>query len=192
MVIQSYQKSFKGLGDSVQNIAVARGGNIIGGGDWSEDRLVPDFVRAFQDSKSLVIRSPQSTRPWQHVLSLVEGYLRILSGLISEEPHKFAQAFNLGPLEEETYSVLDILRKLQTYFGNVNIEINESGQIEAGKLAIKSELAREILEWEPKWTIEKSIEETASWYKNHLIGKSNARFLCQDQINSWKATLNDI
>jgi CDP-glucose 4,6-dehydratase len=192
MVIQSYQKSFRSVADSAQHIAVARGGNIIGGGDWSEDRLIPDFVRAFQDSKSLVIRSPYSTRPWQHVLSLVEGYMRILAGLISEGPFKFSQAFNLGPVEEETYSVLDVLKKLQNYMGQVDIEVEQSELMEAGKLAIRSDLAREILKWEPKWTTEQSIKETAQWYKNYLIEKTNARLLCEEQINSWKSTLKDV
>jgi CDP-glucose 4,6-dehydratase len=96
LIIASYRSSFGTAGTAFPVIAVARGGNIVGGGDWSEDRLIPDFVRAYDSNKELQIRFPSSTRPWQHVLSLVDGYLTILAGMLGPEPTKFDRAFNLG------------------------------------------------------------------------------------------------
>ena len=97
MVIQAYTMSYPWSENKGPAIASARGGNIIGGGDWSEDRLIPDFVRAVVDGSELTLRFPDATRPWQHVLALVHGYLVILSGLISNDPVQYAKPWNLGP-----------------------------------------------------------------------------------------------
>lgn len=192
MVIKSYQNSFFFDENPTCHIAVARGGNIIGGGDWAEDRIIPDFVRAHESSKTLRVRSPQSTRPWQHVLSLVEGYLRIMSGLVSDNPHKYSQAFNLGPNDKESYSVSDVLNKFQNYLGQVDIEVDESVLVEASKLAIDSELAKTTLKWEPKWNTDQALKETADWYKNFLVGNKPSRLFCMEQIESWKATARNV
>lgn len=187
MVISSYRHSFNAENDGSPWISVARGGNIIGGGDWSENRLIPDFVRAYKSSSPLVIRSPQATRPWQHVLSLVEGYLRILSGLLSEEPQRFSQPFNFGPNSEEELTVVQILEQLEIYLGSVELQTEHMPEQEAIKLSIESGLAHKVLGWKPRWTTDESVRQTALWYKSHLTGQKSALDLCTEQINLWKA-----
>jgi CDP-glucose 4,6-dehydratase len=109
LIIASYRSSFGVSGADLPVIAVARGGNIIGGGDWSEDRLIPDFIRAHEANHELEIRFPNSTRPWQHVISLVDGYLSILEGMGGPNAKDFDQAFNIGPLDNSSVSVSELL-----------------------------------------------------------------------------------
>src|SRR5262245_11661431 len=113
MVIQSYRASFGKHDGAGVAIASARGGNIIGGGDWSEDRLVPDFVRAVTGSKRLELRYPEATRPWQHVLGLVQGYIMLLSGLL-ERPAEHASSWNFGPADARSYSVRQVVELLSS------------------------------------------------------------------------------
>lgn len=185
LIISSFRNSFEGPG--APRISVARGGNIIGGGDWSEDRLIPDFIRAHIAGQPMTVRNPDSTRPWQHVLALVEGYFIILAGLLEADSRKFARAFNLGPLEEDSVSVREVLAELSRQIEGVTIEIVESELSEAGKLALDSTLASKTFGWNPRWSTVDVIEKTADWYRAHLSGQKTAYELCVEQIDSWKA-----
>ncbi len=185
-VIASFRDSFEAKGAPF--IAVARGGNIIGGGDWSEDRLIPDFIRAHMSGQPITVRNTQATRPWQHVLALAEGYLTILAGLLGGTPKEFARAFNLGPLDEDSVSVSDVLALLGEQIDGVKIELVQSELVEAGKLGIDSTLAINTFGWSPNWSTSEVIRNTASWYKDHLSGGKSAYELCVEQIDSWKAT----
>lgn len=185
LIIASYRSSYRGLGTKAPIISVARGGNIIGGGDWSEDRIVPDYIRSFQSNQVLEIRFPQATRPWQHVLSLVDGYLSILTGMISEDAEKFDQAFNLGPLESKPVSVAELISILSMHLSGVVIQAEHPNLHEAGKLGLNSELARDTFSWKPRWTTESVIRETANWYKEFLSGNAPALSLCKHQIEAW-------
>lgn len=129
MVIQSYASSFPFSENKGPAIATARGGNIIGGGDWSEDRLIPDFVRSVVNDLELTLRFPDATRPWQHVLALVHGYLVILAGLISNDPLQFACPWNLGPQDLRQYSVREVLNLLITPFGEQDITIKHLDEV---------------------------------------------------------------
>jgi CDP-glucose 4,6-dehydratase len=186
LVIASYRSSFGGAGSVIPVIAVARGGNIIGGGDWSEDRLIPDYVRAYDSSKEMEIRFPSATRPWQHVLSLVDGYLTILAGMLGPESRKFDRAFNLGPIEAESFSVASVLELMSNYLSGVTIKQDKSELHEAGKLGLNSDLAIKTFGWNPSWGTAEVVEETASWYKAFLSQDKPALQLCLDQIQSWK------
>ena len=186
LVISSYRDSFRDDGPTNQIIAVARGGNIVGGGDWSEDRLIPDYIRAFVSGQEMEIRFPESTRPWQHVLSLIDGYLSILAGMLGPEPTRFDRAFNLGPIEDESFSVSSVLSLLAKELPGVKVKEQESNLHEAGKLGLNSELATETFGWQPSWDTDQVIEKTASWYKEFLANTKPARQLCLDQIDSWK------
>jgi CDP-glucose 4,6-dehydratase len=186
LIIESYRFSLKSSNPHDQIIAAARGGNIIGGGDWSEDRLVPDFIRALESSAPLEIRFPQATRPWQHVLSLVDGYLTILSGMLGAEARKFDCAFNLGPMEPESISVSELLSLLSNKLPGVRIKEQVSDYHEAGKLALDSSLAAKTFGWSPNWDTEAAIGKTADWYKDFLYNNKSAYQLCIDQIDSWK------
>lgn len=183
LIISSYRSSFGGAGSV---IAVARGGNIIGGGDWSEDRLIPDYVRAYDSNKEMEIRFPSATRPWQHVLSLVDGYLTILAGMLGPESRKFDRAFNLGPIEAESFSVASVLELMSNYLSGVTIKRDKSELHEAGKLGLNSDLAVKTFGWSPSWDTTEVVEKTASWYKAFLSKDKPARQLCLDQIELWK------
>jgi len=186
LIIASYRSSFSTAGTIFPVIAVARGGNIVGGGDWSEDRLIPDYVRAFGSNKELEIRFPSSTRPWQHVLSLVDGYLTILAGMLGPEAKKFDCAFNLGPIEAESFSVAYVLDLISNHLTGVKIIQDKSELHEAGKLGLNSDLAIKTFGWNPSWDTSQVIEKTASWYKAFLSQDKPALQLCLDQIQSWK------
>ncbi len=190
LIIETYRFSLKPSSSHDQIIAVARGGNIIGGGDWSEDRLVPDYIRALESTKRLEIRFPRATRPWQHVLSLVDGYLTILSGMLGVEARKFDRAFNLGPMETESISVSQLLSLLSNKLPGVRLQEQVSEYHEAGQLALDSSLAAKTFGWSPNWDTAKAIEKTADWYKEFLANKTSAYQLCIDQIDSWKASEN--
>ena len=151
MIIQSYAASYSWKDAQGPAVATARGGNIIGGGDWSEDRLIPDFVRAVVNGGSLVLRYPDATRPWQHVLALVQGYLVILAGLVSEAPGRVAQAWNLGPHDAKQYSVRDVLELMSSNWTRPTLEYMDNPLPEAQALALDSSLARNQLGWLPAW-----------------------------------------
>ena len=187
LIIASYRSSFGTAGTVFPVIAVARGGNIVGGGDWSEDRLIPDYVRAYDSTKAMQIRFPSSTRPWQHVLSLVDGYLTILAGMLGPEATKFDRAFNLGPIEAESFSVEAVLKLMSNYLSGVTIKEDKSELHEAGKLGLNSDLAVKTFGWNPSWNTTEVIEKTASWYKNFLSKDQPALQLCLDQIKLWES-----
>jgi CDP-glucose 4,6-dehydratase len=186
LIIASYRSSFGGVGKVFPVIAVARGGNIIGGGDWSEDRLIPDYVRAHDSNKEIEIRFPEATRPWQHVLSLIDGYLSIMAGTLGPDARSFDRAFNLGPIEDGSFSVSSVLSLLAKDLPGVKITENESKLHEAGKLGLDSGLAAQTFGWNPNWDTKEVIEKTAAWYKQFLANAKPARQLCLDQIDSWK------
>jgi CDP-glucose 4,6-dehydratase len=188
IVISSFRESFSWQDGSNPLIAVARGGNIIGGGDWSEDRLIPDYVRAYETGASIELRYPQATRPWQHVLALAEGYLTILAGLVSADAEKFSQAFNLGPLTEESVSVSNVLTQLGKVMPGVEIVEHVSSLHEAGLLALDSTLASRTFGWNPKWQTSKVIQMTGDWYRAFITKEKSAYQLCEEQIDSWLAS----
>ncbi len=186
MIIQSYAASFPWTEDRGPVIATARGGNIIGGGDWSEDRLIPDFVRAITNNSILTLRYPDATRPWQHVLALVHGYLMLLAGMISDKPTIYAQAWNLGPQDPQQYSVRNVLELMSLYWLRPKIEYMSNPLAEAGALALDSSIARNILGWIPPWDTERVVAETAMWYRDYYKAPSTARDLTMKQIQSWR------
>jgi CDP-glucose 4,6-dehydratase len=186
MIIQSYSDSFSENNGGKLSIASARGGNIIGGGDWAEDRLIPDFVRALIKGDELIIRYPNAVRPWQHVLALVYAYLLILSGLISEDSKNFCRAWNLGPDHSTQFSVMDILRKMGELWKLPNLKISENLLPEAMSLSLDSSLANNQLNWRPVWGIEKVIHETIFWYRKFYEEPQSAYSITVEQINAWR------
>jgi CDP-glucose 4,6-dehydratase len=186
LIISSYRESFSHEKSGNPIIAVARGGNIVGGGDWSEDRLIPDYIRALVSGEDMEIRFPDATRPWQHVLSLIDGYLSILAGMLGTEAKKFDRAFNLGPIEDESFSVSSVLSLLSKELPGVKITEHNSILHEAGKLGLNSELAAKTFGWNPSWSTNEVMAKTASWYKDFLANTKPAQQLCLDQIDSWK------
>ncbi|MFI4957028.1 MAG: CDP-glucose 4,6-dehydratase [Gammaproteobacteria bacterium] len=185
LIIDSYRASYSA--SKPLAIAVARGGNIIGGGDWAEDRLIPDFVRALQSHQKLTLRYPDATRPWQHVLGLVQGYLMLLAGLV-KKPETFSTAWNFGPSDAERFTVRDVLGILSEHWAAPEIEYMEHPLHESHMLALDSSRAREQLGWVTPWDTRQVVIETADWYREFYAGKS-AQDLCLGQINQWRDEL---
>ena len=188
MIIHSYAVSYPWQEKKGPAIAVARGGNIIGGGDWSADRLIPDYVRAVHDSTSITLRYPTATRPWQHVLALVHGYLKILAGLSGSNPSLYARAWNLGPADPQPYSVKEVFEILASCWRRPEIKYMDNPASEANALALDSSLARSKLDWSPNWDTVKSIEKTAEWYAEYYKDPAKAWDITRSQVLEWRAS----
>ena len=167
LVVSSYRSAF--LRDpGAPLLATARGGNVIGGADWSEDRLIPDLVRAMRAQTVLTIRSPGATRPWQHVLDCLSGYLLLGQRLMTGEA-RFADAWNFGPDEQGNHTVEYVLQVLSNTWPQLRWNLDSGMQPhEAALLQLDSAKSRTLLGWRPTWNFESAIRETASWYKNWL------------------------
>lgn len=167
LVAASYRKSFFEKEGKVL-LATARAGNVIGGGDWSEDRLIPDLVRATAARRPLVIRSPRATRPWQHVLEPLSGYLMLGQKLLSGD-RSAAQAWNFGPDDQSNQSVETVLAGLRRYWPEIAWDVQEETVLhEARLLHLDSAKARQNLGWHPQWSLEECLEKTAVWYQSFL------------------------
>ncbi len=184
IAIASYRRGFFSASDSPVRVASARAGNVIGGGDWAADRIVPDAMRAFLKGEALVVRNRHSTRPWQHVLEPLCGYLALGACLATEEaPNEATGAFNFGPSEACVKTVGDLVEELQKYFpeGVVADRTDPAAPREAKLLRLDSAKAQEALAWSPRWSFEKTIQMTAEWYRAVADG-SDAQALTQGQI----------
>jgi len=182
IVTASFRHSF----GSKMAIATARGGNIIGGGDWSEDRLIPDFVRAVVGGSSLTLRNPASTRPWQHVLALCHGYIA-LAGALLRDPGTAAQAWNFGPAPADAVPVSEVIRLLTSTWRPVELRVEPANLHETKALALDSTLAHDVLGWRPAWSLEPALAATAEWYRDVLDGNLDAREVCRRQIAAYRA-----
>ncbi len=167
LVASSYRRSFFDQKKSPL-LATARAGNVIGGGDWSDDRLIPDLIRAEMDSSPLEIRSPYSTRPWQHVLDALAAYLLLGQNLLSGK-QEAASAWNFGPDQEDNKQVIDVLQMMQNEWPNLKwcVKVDEHPH-EAHLLNLNSSKAKELLRWSPVWDLNQGIKMSAEWYRSYL------------------------
>lgn len=175
LLCASWRESF--LRESGIALATARAGNVIGGGDWSVDRLLPDILRAWQAGQSLTLRYPQAVRPWQHVLEPLHGYLRLAQALV-EQSEAMASAWNFGPDNEGLVSVGELVERLaQRWPGEARWTVEASGQPhEAGLLALDSSQARVRLNWRPRWSLQQAIERTLDWHQAWQAGEDMQTF----------------
>jgi len=188
LVTAAYRNSFfnpKTYSSHGVALASARAGNVIGGGDWAEDRLIPDFIRAITKGEELKIRSPYSIRPWQHVLEPLTGYLKLAERLYTEGP-RFADAWNFGPDDADSKNVEWIANKFLDIWGEGFIyTIDKSPQPhEANYLKLDCSKAKTELAWHPKWDIVTALESIVSWYKAYFNG-SNTREQTEMQISKY-------
>ncbi|OIO72242.1 MAG: CDP-glucose 4,6-dehydratase [Zetaproteobacteria bacterium CG_4_9_14_3_um_filter_49_83] len=176
LVVSAYRQSFFDNGKHVA-IATARAGNVIGGGDWSADRLIPDMVRAFNAGNDVVIRNPSAVRPWQHVLEALHGYLLLLEKM-AESPFAFSQGWNFGPDERDARDVAWIVERFVSVWGDANwrIEADAGNLHEAHLLKLDCSKARRELAWLPVLELEKAMEWIAEWYRRHRDGEDMAAF----------------
>ena len=172
-------------------IATARGGNIIGGGDWSKDRVVPDFVRALVSNAPLRLRRPGAVRPWQHVLALVHGYLCLAAALL-EPGDRPLDAFNFGPAEPGAVSVGELVERLGKIWRRPEIGLTEGHFPETGLLQVSSGKARRELGWEPALDLARSIELTAAWYRDYYADPAAARALTEAHIADYRRRLTPV
>lgn len=192
LLIDSYRNSFfntKNYDRHLKGIAVARAGNVIGGGDWSKDRLIPDIVRSLIENKPVVIRNPYAVRPWQHVLEPIVGYLS-LGMHLEKQPIEFAQAYNFGPESEDALSVEEMVKAaLETWgFGEYQIEHEANQPYEAGLLKLDISKVKSELNWIPKMNAKETVKFTLDWYKNFKVDNFIVNDFTNHQISSF---LND-
>ncbi|MCO4753999.1 MAG: CDP-glucose 4,6-dehydratase [Bacteriovoracaceae bacterium] len=170
IMTSSYRNSFFHLDkygkDHHVLMGVVRAGNVIGGGDWAKDRLIPDIIKASLEGNPVSIRSPHSVRPWQHVLEPISGYLLLGQKLI-ENKKEYAKAFNFGPLVQEEMTVQGVLEHLKKYWDKIDykIEVPKDMPHEAGLLKLDCTMAKVELDWSPVWTTEEGLQKTIEWYK---------------------------
>jgi CDP-glucose 4,6-dehydratase len=184
LVTASFRKSFfDATSDREVLVASARAGNVVGGGDWTEHRLVPDVMRAASESKPVQIRNPRSSRPWQHVLEPLSGYLALGAKLLkgSEE---FATAWNFGPAIESNLTTEQLFELMQRSWPEIQCEITpmESAPHEAGLLMLDSTKAQRELDWRPVWGIEPTLHETVRWYRTYY---EEQRAISAQQIDQY-------
>lgn len=181
LVVASYRDSFfraKGV-----QVATARAGNVIGGGDFADDRLIPDAVRAFINDKPLILRHPEATRPWQHVLEPLSGYVALAEKLLSRPHDGLDAAWNFGPNTDGNATVGEVAERFGRFWGGGRIETQSasSGPHEAGLLQLDNSRAKTHLGWHPRWSLEETLSRTADWYLAWHEGRDVAG-LMQGQI----------
>jgi CDP-glucose 4,6-dehydratase len=182
ILTKSYALSFKEK--SNMKICSARAGNIIGGGDWAKDRIVTDIILAISKGEDITLRSPKAIRPWQHVIDVVYGYLKL--GQYNSNNNKSFESFNFGPLKENEINVEVLTQMFITNWNsNTKILINDSDSLpESNLLRLDSSKAYQMLDWQPIMNIEQTIMETASWYKRYYTEK-NVKNFTLEQIKKY-------
>lgn len=172
--------------EQMPRAASARAGNVVGGGDWSSDRLIPDCIRSAIGSKVISLRFPQATRPWQHVLEPLSGYIRLAVAL-DESRIPQGTSWNFGPPEDSVHSVREVTEILSRRWSSpltVEIQANHTQFHEAGLLQLNCDKAKSILDWQPRWDFVRTIEQTTDWYRNFYSG-GNARTLSMADISAY-------
>ena len=176
LVANSYRKSFFNPNEYGKShstlLADARAGNVIGGGDWAKDRLIPDMIKAASKNESMVIRNPHATRPWQHVLEPLSGYLH-LGWRLLEEKKEFADNWNFGPQDDSSLPVEEAVERSKKYWDKISYRIVEDPNNfhEANLLGLDSSKARTKLRWRGVWDSEKAFEKTIHWYREYYLNK---------------------
>ena len=176
LIASAYLRSFFSAEDYKNKHTVAlgsvRAGNVIGGGDWGEDRLIPDCIRALRQGKEIVIRNPKAIRPWQHVLEPLSGYL-LLGTKLWDEGAKYNGAWNFGPMDEEVWTVEDVVKETILYWGEGSYRVESYGDPhEAHWLKLDCSKARINLKWETRYSFKQALEKTIEWYRRFYQGHS--------------------
>lgn len=190
IVIESYQRSFfnpANFDKHQKSVASVRAGNVIGGGDFADDRIIPDIVRALEFDQAVTLRNPNSVRPWQHVLEPLGAYL-LLAAKMSEQPDKYTTAFNFGPDQNDSVTVEDLTKIFIERFGRGKYEIKADPAAfhEAKLLLLDSSKAEREIGWKPKLNATTAIRWTADWYANR---ENTAHEKCMQQIESYLGNL---
>ncbi len=184
----SYRDSFL-KEENTFALATARAGNVIGGGDWALDRLIPDCIRSINNDKDIVIRSPNAVRPWQHVLEPLGGYLllgKLLFESFTSNKEKYSSSFNFGPETSDVLKVIDVVNNVIEHYekGNVRIEKNDNLH-ESNLLMLNIDKAKRELGWQPKYSASEAIKNTVAWYKKFYAGDNDMLGFSIEQIEAY-------
>ncbi len=190
IVSAAYRQSYFTNGERRVAVATGRAGNVIGGGDWSTDRLIPDLVRGFASGAPVRIRRPHSIRPWQHVLEPVHGYMALAERLLGNDASRFATAFNFGPADQDTRPVEWIAERMTQAWGDGASWFldEEPGMHEASYLKLDASRAQAELEWRPRLGLGEALDWVVSWYKAQAAGEDMREFTLR-QIEAYEGLL---
>ncbi len=187
----SFRRSFL-QDEGAYAMATARAGNVIGGGDWALDRLIPDCVRSINKGIDIEIRNPIAVRPWQHVLEPLSGYL-LLGQRLLEEGKKFADGFNFGPNEDSVLTVAEVSKMVTEFYGKGNVFVGEPSPLhEAGLLMLNIDKAEKVLGWTPTYNANQAIEKTVEWYKNFYSQDTEMYEFTMKQIEDYEMSQKEI
>jgi CDP-glucose 4,6-dehydratase len=191
LAVQSYISSFFPLKKTKVFIGVARAGNVIGGGDWSENRLIPDCVKSWSKNKKALIRNPKSTRPWQHVLEAVSGYL-LFALRLKKNKKLHGEAFNFGPNNTKNYNVIFLVKLIKKYWKATSWKVSNRGKksfYESNLLKLNSNKAKKKLRWKCILSFAETISMVANWYKNYYFKTKKMFEVSSDQIKKYEKLL---
>ncbi len=180
IVFSSYNDSFFSKNSKI-GVGSVRAGNVIGGGDWALDRIIPDCIRSLRADKPILIRNPHATRPWQHVLEPLSGYL-LLALRLYKDPEKFSGSWNFGPNVKSIKTVKELSDKVISVFGKGELELkyNKNANHEASILHLNCDKSNTHLSWYPTWDFDETIERTVNWYKGKLQGNDPKNLTMRD------------
>jgi CDP-glucose 4,6-dehydratase len=186
IVISSYMRSFFNADSKLPKIASARAGNVIGGGDWASDRIVPDFAKSYVDKNELVLRSPNATRPWQHVLEPLSGYLTLGASLL-DSPNSQGESFNFGPSSTDNHTVETLIKELTKNWDGTSWSVSDSAdnKSECGLLQLNCDKASAMLNWRPVLHFEETVKWTADWYQAYINDNADMNKYTREQITSY-------
>jgi CDP-glucose 4,6-dehydratase len=191
LLAQSYAASFFAPQKHAEHglaLATARAGNVLGGGDFAPERLIPDVLRAWSADEPVTLRYPQAVRPWQHALEPLAGYLQLAAGLYEQGP-KFAGAWNFGPGEADMCSVGEVVELLASRWPQARgLRIEPSDMHEAGLLRLDSSRARQLLGWQPRWSLQQCLTQTLDWHLAWQNG-DDMRAISLAQLNLYRGAL---
>ncbi len=190
LAVECYRRSWFSTQDSPIRLASARAGNVIGGGDWAEDRIIPDCVRALRAGRAIEVRNPHARRPWQHVLDPLFGYLLLAEHLwnatTAEAKASVCSAFNFGPDETDNRSVKDLVTEVLNHWPGISKVTEQlNAPHEATLLSLATDKAKAALGWRPRWRFEQSIQQTIHWYQRTNAGES-ASIVTDEQIEQFE------
>ena len=187
LVTSSYRRSF--LQDQGIGLASVRAGNVIGGGDWADDRLIPDILKSFENGSSVIVRNPLATRPWQHVLEPLSGYL-VLAQKLYQNPKEYAEGWNFGPNEQDVKPVDWVLDKMISKWPNSSWKLDKnSSPHEAGFLKLDISKAKSKLGWSPLWGLSDALEKIVNWHQAWL-NKEDMQTVCLEEIEEYTKDMN--
>jgi CDP-glucose 4,6-dehydratase len=189
LVTNAYRASFFASPSSPIRVASVRAGNVIGGGDWAEDRLIPDSIRALAEGRPVIVRHPLAARPWQHVLEPLGGYLQLAAALATApEGTPLASAFNFGPAADSHRPVAEVVREILRHWpGTWEARPEPGAPHEAHLLHLSAAKARDLLGWKPVWSFEEAIARTVDWYRLTSAQKVSVPEITRNQIEAYTA-----